>query len=487
MPHGDINNNKKMKTVVREADHMRIIKVLGTVLTGLMLSAALPAHVSFAQNTLKIMRGSTTNAISVKLNRAIVMESEQPFAELSVANPSIADIATLSDQTIYVLGKSPGRTVLTLLGPDGKLITNVDVKVTPDLAELKELLKEILPKENVQVRTANDGIVLSGTVSGAPKVALALDLARRYAPFDANSGEYKLTNLLSVGGSQQVMLKVRFAEMRRSVAKSLSTTIGITNTSKVSGGINTGTAINGTRNGALNVGFTSGGLAISVLLEALESKGLVRTLAEPNLVALSGAEANFLAGGEFPIPVAQNNNTNTITVEFKPFGIEMKFIPTVLNHDLINLVIDTSVSAVDPTNSFSSGPNGIAIPAFSKRQASTVVEIRDGQSLAIAGLLQDDFKDLAGQVPWLGDVPILGALFRSADYSREQTELVVIVTPHLVNPVDGDALALPTDRVKLPSENDLFLRGKVEGGKKTVKRGTVAAQDFSGSYGYVME
>ncbi len=469
---------------------MKMIKVLGTVLAGLMFSAALPAHVTFAQNTLKIMRGSTTNAISVKLNRAIVMESEQSFAELSVANPGIADIATLSDKTIYILGKSPGRTVLTLLGPDGKLITNVDIKVTPDLAELKELLKEILPRENIKVRSANDGIVLSGTVSGAAKVALAMDLAKRYAPFDANLSEYKLTNLLSVGGSQQVMLKVRFAEMQRTVAKSLSTTIGLTTNASaaVTGGLNTGTAINGTRNGALNIGFTSGGLAINVLLEALESKGLIRTLAEPNLVALSGAEANFLAGGEFPIPVAQtvsNNNAPTITVEFKVFGIEMKFIPTVVDGDLINLVIDTSVSAIDTANSFVS--NGLSIPAFTRRQASTVVEIRDGQSLAIAGLLQDDFRDLSGQVPWLGDVPILGALFRSADYSREQTELVVIVTPHLVTSVDGDSLSLPTDRVKLPSENDLFLRGQVEGGKKTVKRGTVAAQDFSGSYGYVME
>ena len=466
---------------------MTLTKVLGTVLTGLMLSATLPAHVSFAQNTLKIMRGSTTNAISVKLNRAIVMESEQPFAELSVANPSIADIATLSDRTIYVLGKSPGRTVLTLLGPDGKLITNVDVKVTPDLSEFKELLKEILPREKIQVRSANDGIVLSGTVSGAAKIALAMDLAERYAPD-------KVTNLLSVGGSQQVMLKVRFAEMQRTVAKSLSTSIGLTSSSvgigtagaaTTNSSIATGTAINGARNGALNIGFTSGGLAISVLLEALESKGLIRTLAEPNLIALSGAEANFLAGGEFPIPVAQNNLNSTITVEFKPFGIEMKFIPTVVDNDLINLVIDTSVSAIDSSNSFVA--NGLAIPAFTRRQASTVVEIRDGQSLAIAGLLQDDFKDLVGQVPWLGDVPILGALFRSADYSRNQTELVVIVTPHLINPVDADSLSLPTDRVILPSENDIFLRGHVEGGKKTVKRGTVAAQDFSGSYGYVME
>jgi pilus assembly protein CpaC len=343
-----------------------------------------------------------------------------------------------------------------------------------------------MPRENIKVRSANDGIVLSGTVSGAAKVALAMDLARRYAPFDANVSEYKLTNLLSVGGSQQVMLKVRFAEMQRTVAKSLSATIGLTTSgsSTVTAGLNTGTSINGTRNGALNVGFTSGGLAINLLLEALESKGLIRTLAEPNLVALSGAQANFLAGGEFPIPVAQDND-GAITVEFKPFGIEMKFIPTVIDGDLINLVIDTSVSEIDTANSLVL--NNIVIPAFSKRQASTVVEIRDGQSIAIAGLLQDEFRDLAGQVPWLGDIPILGALFRSADYSRRQTELVVIVTPHLVSPVDGDTLSLPTDRVKLPSENDLFLRGKLEGGKRTVKRGTVSAQDFSGSYGYVME
>lgn len=484
---------------------MRLMKILGTVLTGVMLSATLPAHVSFAQNTLKIMRGSTTNAISVKLNRAIVMESEQPFAELSVANPSIADIATLSDRTIYVLGKAPGRTVLTLLGPDGKLITNVDVKVTPDLAELKELLKEILPREKIQVRSANDGVVVSGTVSGASQIGLAMDLAKRYAPFDDDTKEYKLTNLLNVGGTQQVMLKVRFAEMQRSVAKSLSTSIGIASstaglgtagTAIANSSLQTGTSLNtlaglnGPRDGALNIGFTSGGLAISVLLEALESKGLVRTLAEPNLVALSGAEANFLAGGEFPIPVQQSGSANTggtITVEFKPFGIEMKFLPTVVNGDLINLVIDTSVSAIDPQNSFQVGTNGISIPAFTKRQASTAVEIRDGQSLAIAGLLQDDFRDLNSQVPWLGDVPILGALFRSAEYNRQQTELVIIVTPHLVNPVDGDSLALPTDRVVLPSENDLFLRGNVEGGKKNIKRGTVAAQDFSGSYGYVME
>ncbi len=469
---------------------MKLVKILCTVVTGALISASLPSTMAYAQNTLRIMRGTTTKAISVQLNQAIVMESEQSFAELSVANPSIADIATLSDKTIYVLGKSPGRTVMTLLGADGKLITNVNVRVTPDLSEFKELLKEIMPRENIQVRSANDGIVLSGSVSGPSKIALALDLAQRYAPD-------RVTNLLSVGGSQQVMLKVRFAEMQRSVAKTLNSSIGLStsSTGKLNSQAVVGSALTSTgalttgqlvdRNGALGLSFSSGAIAIDILLEALESKGLTRTLAEPNLVALSGTEASFLAGGEFPIPVAQNNNNGSITVDFKPFGVEMKFIPTVLDGDLINLVITTAVSAIDSTNTFSSGT--ITIPAFSRREASTSVEMKDGQSIAIAGLLQDDFRDLAGQVPWLGDVPILGALFRSADYSRSQSELVIIVTPYIVSPVDGDSLALPTDRVKLPSENDLFLFGNVEGGKRTRKSGTVASQDFSGSYGYVME
>ncbi|GGA14226.1 type II and III secretion system protein family protein [Neptunicoccus cionae] len=459
--------------------------LLGVCATGFI---APPAA---AQNVLKIMRGATTSSIKVSVNRAIVMESDQPFAELSVANPGIADIATLSDRTIYVLGKSPGRTTLTLLAADGKLITNVDVHVSPDLAEFKERLREILPREPIEVRTANDGIVLSGRVSGKQKLARALDLAERYAP-------ERVTNLMTVGGSQQVMLKVRFAEMQRSVAKNLSASIGvdITGNSPIAqigtGSLlqtptTTGVGVATTgQQGAFSLGFSSGDLAINLMLEALETKGLVRTLAEPNLVAISGNEASFLAGGEFPVPVADGDG---ITIEYKPFGIELKFKPIVVDGDLINLTIESAVSELDPTQSIT--VSGSVIPAFSKREATTVVEMRDGQSMSIAGLLQDNFSDAASQVPWLGDVPILGALFRSANYSRDQSELVVIVTPHLVTPVNGDSLSLPTDRVKIPNESELFLLGNVTGNRKgkTVKRatGTVSSQDFTGSYGYVME
>jgi pilus assembly protein CpaC len=443
---------------------------------------------------LRVMQGQASEALNVPMNRAVVVESDVPFAELSIANPGIADISTLSDRSIYVLGKAPGRTTLTLLSPDGKLISNVDVHVTPDIAEFKERLQQILPGEKIEVRTANDGIVLSGVVSSTAKLDRALDLANRYAPD-------RVSNLMNVGGTQQVMLKVRFAEMQRSVSKALSGSLTVTGTGTdggVSIGLGNGNLVPGTTIGApgstilqlgnqgagggIGVGFGIGDIGFGVLLEALESKGMVRTLAEPNLTALSGQEAKFLAGGEYPIPVAQDDDT--VTIEFKPFGVELNFTPVVVDGDMINLTINAAVSAVDPTITFQQG--GLTILGFKRRETSTTVEMRDGQSFAIAGLLQDDFRDLSGQVPWLGDVPVLGALFRSADYQRSQSELVIIITPHLVTPVSGEALALPTDRVRIPTERELFLYGSVAGAANGAA-GEVARQDFSTSYGYVME
>ncbi|MBI1170465.1 general secretion pathway protein [bacterium] len=455
--------------------------MMGLALAGTILCPA----PTMAQN-LSIMKGSANGPLNVPMNRAVVVESDTAFAELSVANPGIADISTLSDKTIYVLGKTPGRTTMTLLTQDGKLISNVEVHVTPDIEEFKERLQQILPGERIEVRTANDGIVLSGTVSSTAKLDRALDLASRYAPD-------KVSNLMMVSGTQQVMLKVRFAEMQRSVSKSLSASLGVRGGKNVGTVGGTGTILNnlnnGTNNqtaagtqGALGLGFTAGSLEFGVLLEALESKGVVRTLAEPNLTALSGQEAKFLAGGEYPIPVTGQNGA--ITIQYKPFGVELNFTPTVVDGNTINLVINAAVSSIDTSTSITT--NGISVNAFKRRETSTTVEMRDGESFAIAGLLQDDFTDLNGQVPWLGDVPILGALFRSADYQRKQSELVIIVTPHLVNPVRGDALTLPTDRIRLPSEADLFLFGKTAG-KQRGPAGEVARQDFSGSYGYSME
>ena len=467
---------------------MTLKRLFGAALLGVAVGVMpMMATPSFAES-LRVVRSGTSSSLSVPMNRAVVVESDVPFAELSIANPAIADISSLSDRTIYVLGKSPGLTTLTLLDAAGKLITNVDVRVAPDLSEFKERLKQILPNEKIDVRSANDGIVMSGTVSSSQRLQRALDLAERYAP-------ERVSNLMVVGGVQQVMLKVRFAEMQRTVAKSLSSSVAI---SGGNGLIETGTWLLGDNalsnpvtgfkpdiEGGGVFRFDAGAFEIGIMLEALERKGMVRTLAEPNLSALSGQEAKFLAGGEYPIPVAQDGGE--ITVEFKPFGVELNFVPRVVDGDLINLELATAVSALDEANGYQDGT--LTIAAFSRREASTTVELRDGESFAIAGLLQDNFLDNNQQLPWLGDVPVLGALFRSADYSRSQSELVVIVTAHLVTPTRGEALALPTDRIKPPTEQELFLFGHVAGNVKKQKgaAGEVAKQDFTGSYGYVMD
>ncbi len=463
-------------------------------LLGAVLAISPVAQTAFAE-TLRVIRTNTESTLNVPMNRAVVVESEVPFAELSIANPSIADISSLSDRTIYVLGKTPGTTTLTILDGNGQLINNVDVRVAPDLSEFKERLRQILPEEKIEVRTANDGIVLSGTVSSTIRMQRALDLANRYAP-------ERVSNLMTVGGVQQVMLKVRFAEMQRSVSKSLQASlatggsvldgdlgleVGTGNAAPLAGVDSVAEKLNAGAGsqGAIMFGFNAGGLEVGILLEALEAKGVVRTLAEPNLTSLSGQEATFLAGGEYPVPVSQEDGA--LTVEFKPFGVELNFIPRVLDDNLINLELEAAVSSIDPSSGIDIG--AIRIDGFTRRETTTTVELRDGESFAIAGLLQDDFRDLNSQVPWLGDIPILGALFRSAEYQREQSELVIIITPHLVTPTRGEALALPTDRVRPPSEKDLFLFGRVANDTRSLRgaAGEVAKQDFSGSYGYVMD
>ena len=474
---------------------MKFHSLIRAAFLGMAVTTASVAQTS--AQSLSIMEGEVSAPLQVSMNRAVVVEADNPFAELSIANPGIADISTLSDRTIYILGKAPGRTTLTLLGPDGRLITNVDIHVTPDIAEFKERLRQILPGEPIEVRTANDGIVLSGVVSSIMKLDRALDLANRYAP-------ERVSNLMVVGGTQQVMLKVRFAEVQRRVLKGLSSGLNMVyagSDAVLSGASGSGALVPGTSLGdsdsvVLNLGeaalgqfglgFDIGSVSFGVLFEALEQKRMARTLAEPSLTALSGQEASFLAGGEYPIPVADGDGG--VTIEYKPFGVQLNFIPRVVDGHRINLELNAAVSDIDVGTTVTA--DGFEVNAFTRRETTTTVERLDGQSFAVAGLLEDDFGDAVAQVPWLGDVPILGALFRSSSYEREQSELVIIVTPHLVTPTRGEALALPTDRVRIPTESELFLFGQTARPANAPRSGAaaeVAKQDFSGSYGYVME
>ncbi len=458
-----------------------------STLAAALVLALLPSagFAPYAQaDTFRVVNGQAASTLRVPMNRAVVVETDNPFAELSIANPGIADISTLSDQSIYVLGKTPGRTTLTILGLEGELISNVEVQVTPDIAEFRERLRQVLPNEPIEVRTANDGIVLSGVVSSAARLDAALELAQRYAPD-------RISNLMSVGGTQQVMLKVRFAEMQRGVGKNLGTSIRAASGDRalVTTGIYanqppgaTETITNTPREGALAFRLGGGRLSAQVLLEALETQGVARTLAEPNLTALSGQEASFLAGGEYPVPVPDGDGG--VTIDYRPFGVSLSFTPSVLDDKVINLRLDASVSSLDTSNAITLA--GTSVNAFRTRSTQTTVELRDGESFAIAGLLEDDFRANSRAVPWISELPILGALFRSADYQRNQSELVIIITAHLVTPTRGEALMLPTDRVRPPTERDLFLHGRLAA-PGSGALGEVARQDFGGSYGYVLD
>lgn len=401
----------------------------------------------------------------VPVNKSQVLRVDVPFAELLVGNSDVADVMALTDRTIYVLGRSLGATSLTIYDRDKRLLAVIDVVVGPDVEGLKAKLRELVPGEQVEVRALNGSLAMSGTVSGAGAMSRVLAVAERFAPG-------LVTNLMSLRGSQQVLLKVKFVEVARTALKrlglnfdafdgDLSFTSGDTflaNPGTLRGGGPLGLAADAFGSGLFS--GAAGSVGLQILFEALETKGMAKTLAEPNLIALSGDTASFLAGGEFPIEVAQSGAGATgdaaITTEFKEFGISLSFTPTVLDDKLINLIVSPEVSALD----FSVAVNGT--PGLTTRRATTTVELRDGQAFAIAGLLQEDFRDTVRQLPLLGDVPILGALFRSSDYQRNETELVIIVEPHLVSPAPAGTLATPADRLRLPSDLDLWLYGRVE-------------------------
>ena len=431
--------------------------------------------------------------VVIGLGKSQVLELPTPYTDLMIAEPKIADVLPLNSRSVYVVGKAMGSTALTVYGPGKQLIAAVSVVVSPDIEGFKSRLHEILPSEReVEARAANQSIVVSGNVSSPAVLQQVMTLADTYAPG-------KVVNMLSVEGAQQVMLSVRFVEMERTAAKALRLNAShLDNNGPTRFSFQTGDTIAGAA-GSLADSFGTATLLfqsanVELLFDALEKKGLVKTLAEPTLVALSGDTANFLAGGEFPVPVAQNQNgTNgsaTITVQFKQFGIALAFTPTILKDGMVNLVVNPEVSSIDLTNAVES--NGLRIPGIKVRRARTTIELRDGESFTIAGLLKDTDERDVRQFPWVGDVPVLGALFRSTSYQSEQSELVIVVTPHLVTPRRGPT-ATPIDHYVPPSDFELFLFGAMSGEAASLKPEDrvlmsvdPAAGGVDGAYGHVV-
>jgi pilus assembly protein CpaC len=471
------------------------------IAVGLALGATVGASSPALAQSLPLGAPGGAVEVVVPVGKSQVIELPAPYSDLMIADPKIADVLPLTNRSVYVVGKGMGSTALTIYGPGKRLIAAANVVVSADIDSLKTRLNEIMPEEHaIAVRAANQSIVLSGTVGSPSALQKALALAESYAPT-------KVVNMLGVEGTQQIMLSVRFVEMERTTAKNLRLNVNRSDYNPVSGASRSGdspftsvfTGDTNVKNGGKLVesfgvvsALYNGNLEL--ILDALETKGLVKTLAEPNLVAMSGDTASFLAGGEFPIPVAQQGGTNgttpTITIEFKQFGVSLAFTPTLLKDGLINLVVNPEVSSIDPNVSIDLGT--IKVPGIKVRRAHTTVELRDGESFTVAGLLKEDYQTQIRQLPFAGDIPILGALFRSNGYQRDETELVIVVTPHLVTPRRGP-IALPGDGFVPPSDFELFLFGITQGAGAKVRpedRALMSADPtkagIEGAHGHVL-
>jgi pilus assembly protein CpaC len=481
---------------------------------------------------------ASTRELTVPLFKSRVVSLGAPAARISVGNPDVADIVVISPTELYVLGKDLGTTNVLLWGKDNKLIGSIAVEVQHDLEGLKRKLYELLPNEGIQVRSAQRSIILSGRVSDAASLSAAMQMARSYLAqvqtakkteqFEQGSASHRedksvgeVINLMEVSGAQQVMLEVKVAEIARSELKRLNARF---NSFRQGGDLNWG-GVNGgasfpdahfkpddvripifdspapygpvidefaptdmtIANQGLFASFLNKNFLFNLAIDAAKEKGLAKILAEPTITTLTGQEAQFLSGGEFPIPVPNGNNGTTI--EFKEFGVGVRFIPVVLASGHINLKLNISVSELADSNNILLRTQGVTtsflVPSLSKRSASGTVELGDGQTIGLAGLINENLRQVVTKFPGLGSVPVLGALFRSQEYLKGETELVILVTPRLAKPLSAGAIKLPTDYYAEPSDADFYLRGAIESRKSKAERdfgkaknGTLADQVY---------
>jgi pilus assembly protein CpaC len=420
-----------------------------------------------------------TATVTVTVGKSEDVRTDQSLVDIMVGNSDVADVSPLTDHALSILGKKIGTTRVTVYGEDKKAVGIFDVEVSYDVSRLAAEISQFTGG-GIKVSSIDGRIMLSGTAPDAITLDKAVSVARQFAP--------DIINTVQVMQPQQIMLEVRFIEASRQASRELGVqwnmfgsravanvgdqlpasqlpvTAGGANINPAAATISPAVAA-GVLSGAAPFGFlvstlTGGPNPLSVSLDALEQKGLIRNLAQPNLVALSGDTASFLAGGEYPIPVP--GTLGAITIEYKKYGVGLAFTPTVLREGQINLVIKPNVSQLDPTHSVSVA-GGISVPALTVREASTTVELRDGQSFMLGGLLQNYSQTAQDQLPWLGDLPVLGALFRSAEYQKNETDLVIVVTPHIVRPLrPTDTIHTPLDSSLPGNDIDFFLMGQAE-------------------------
>jgi len=499
-------SNEVVMTARRQ--RLRCRPFIRALMVSLLFAAGMLMHVNdaSAQRQIEIGGGKRTATVPVYVGKSEDVRTDTSFAEIVIGDPEVADVNPLTDRSLSILGKKIGTSRVSVYGEGKKLIGVFDVEVRYDTSMLASELRRRFPYAKFKVTAVNSRILLSGTAPDGPTVDKAVMLAKAFGPDVINS--------VSVSQPQQVVLEVRFVEASRQASRELgmqwnvfgqntlanignrlpasqlpvtpaggvgrdilgagTTTFSqpTTNPTGLVGGPNVQAsaatispmAVAGVLSGTAPFGVMVGqmvraGLQTDVIINALEQKGLARSLAEPNLVALSGDTASFLAGGEYPVPVP--GTLGQVSIEYKRYGVGLAFTPTVLSEGLINLKIEPEVSQLDPSHPVQVA--GISVPPLIVRRAQTTVELRDGQSFVIGGLLQSDGQNSLSQLPWVGDIPVLGALFRSTSYQKNETDLAIIVTPRLVRPTrPGEVIGTPLDGSQPVNDIDLFLMGQIE-------------------------
>ncbi len=387
--------------------------------------------------------------LSLEVRRGELLRLSRPATTVFVSDPSIADVQVKSPRLIYVFAKQPGDTTLFAVDGNENILANVDIQVTHNLSRLQQTIHELYPDADVVARSMDGTIVLEGYVESASIVENLYRMA-----LEMTGEPEKVLMRVGVTAPNQINLRVRVAEVSRDIDKQIGFNWSLAGTG---GGITLGMLVSNPLASSLtqntfSLGGALGAFDINAVLDALEDEGMISILAEPNLTAMSGETASFLAGGEFPILVPGDDGP---TIEFKKFGISLAFTPTLIGTDRVNLHVNPEVSQLSNTNSVSLG--GYEIPSLTTRRAETTVELGSGQSFAIAGLIQNNTTHDISKFPGLGDIPVLGALFRSDRFQREESELVLIVTPYLVKPVTARKLSTPVDEYNPPNDEERLL------------------------------
>jgi len=507
-----------------------------------MLGAVLAPGLATAQDASTVRvdlsaQGGASQTLTLPVGKSAIVELPVDVRDILVTNPTVADALLRSPRRIFVLGAKAGTTDAVFFDMSGRRLLSLAIRVDQDPSAVAQTINRILPGSSVRVDAINSSLILSGQVASLADADKAVQIAKA----SVEKPDSQVLNMLSIAGKDQVMLKVRIVEMQRNVIKQLGFnlsavlgqvgetqyTLGVSPTFSVNGsllgGISTGYKADTTKqpipqmpctgsgwsSGALcpvvarnssvasnydaatvtNTAGSAGLNSAESTLKAFERVGLVRTLAEPNLTAVSGESAKFLAGGEYPIPVSQDEK-GTITVQFKPFGVGLGFTPVVLSGGRISLKISTEVSELTTTGAFSlnssSTSTSLTIPALNVRRAETSVELPSGGAMMIAGLLKEDTKQALDSLPGMTTLPVLGSLFRSRDYLSGETELVIIVTPYLVQPTSPDKLQTPVDGLRIANDAQTILLGQLTKAYKA-KPQPQSGRAYQGPIGYVIE